>query len=333
MPKGHCPHRHSGFTLIELLVVIAIIAVLIALLLPAVQQAREAARRSQCKNNLKQLGLALHNYHDSIRTFPPAFSQHSWKGTNLAGQSIDTLPTFNWMVYVLPYIDQSAMYNQLSFSASTRVAPNSQFMTKMPPNFACPSDPAGGVITSHTPGDGKIIQGYDFSADIPATIGHNYMLSGSVFDCESDGSSDNGFCSSTGGRGFAADTRVWDGDAYNFPGNSQCRRIRDITDGTSNTIAVGEILPDCYAAANWMYGDTNNFSTSNGINTKMTKTCRFLGGDWTYWHEGRGFKSMHIGGIQVLMSDGSVKFISQSIDMGLFQNMGTVQSGDLVSVE
>jgi prepilin-type N-terminal cleavage/methylation domain-containing protein len=102
--------QRSGFTLIELLVVIAIIAILIALLLPAVQQAREAARRRQCKNNLKQIGLALHNYHDSLLVFPFGGSV----GADIVNLSTTGNNGFGWRVFILPYIDQAPLYNQLA---------------------------------------------------------------------------------------------------------------------------------------------------------------------------------------------------------------------------
>src|SRR5213080_4240479 len=118
--------RRTGFTLIELLVVIAIIAVLIALLLPAVQQAREAARRSQCKNNLKQLGIALHNYHDTHRTFPPEKVMQQLTNSLLECEaptnSWDRVPG-NWEILLLPYLDQGPAYNQINFNVPYTTAP------------------------------------------------------------------------------------------------------------------------------------------------------------------------------------------------------------------
>src|SRR5688500_4365529 len=106
--------RRRGFTLIELLVVIAIIAVLIALLLPAVQQAREAARRTQCRNNLKQIGLALHNYHDVHNTFPMGYCA----GMTYVDGASDTSPGWSWATYILPQLDQGPLYNQFNWSAA-----------------------------------------------------------------------------------------------------------------------------------------------------------------------------------------------------------------------
>src|SRR3984885_13173973 len=108
--------QRSGFTLIELLVVIAIIAVLIALLLPAVQAAREAARRAQCTNNLKQLGIAMHNYHDVVGSFPTSF----WRNTidKIGGTTVDGVNRHSWIAMILPYIEQAPLYNAINFSSS-----------------------------------------------------------------------------------------------------------------------------------------------------------------------------------------------------------------------
>src|SRR5690606_29045010 len=125
--------RRQGFTLIELLVVIAIIAVLIALLLPAVQQAREAARRSQCKNNLKQLGLAMHNYLDVHGVFP--FGQIYF--TTRPSGATDSRVSWFWMI--LPFVEQSAVYSKLDFTVPTYSSPNSSVNTTPMPGFYCPS--------------------------------------------------------------------------------------------------------------------------------------------------------------------------------------------------
>jgi len=120
MLKRSRPIRCHGFTLIELLVVIAIIAVLIALLLPAVQQAREAARRSQCKNNLKQMGLALHNYHDTVSVFPPGAFYHGSNGAERYGTG------FSFHVMLLPYLDQTPRYNAFDFNVTVHAPVRSE---------------------------------------------------------------------------------------------------------------------------------------------------------------------------------------------------------------
>ena len=132
--------RRSGFTLIELLVVIAIISVLIALLLPAVQQAREAARRTQCLNHLKQIGLALHNYEDAHRLFPPG-----WVSSDTNG--------FSWMARILPQLDQGNLFQKIDFTQASHASPPNLSVLQTPLNFfRCPTDTAGADLPSPAPG-------------------------------------------------------------------------------------------------------------------------------------------------------------------------------------
>tara|TARA_R110000868_G_scaffold208062_1_gene457305 strand:- start:37608 stop:38450 length:843 start_codon:yes stop_codon:yes gene_type:complete len=148
--------KRTGFTLIELLVVIAIIAILIALLLPAVQQAREAARRSTCKNNLKQIGLALHNYHDTHRSFPPCYVDQVVGGVT-SGNNL------GWSMFLLPYMDQATLYQKISetgamnvfWTTLTPMTDSSGFAKVSLPVFNCPSDPSGGINTKISGSYGK----------------------------------------------------------------------------------------------------------------------------------------------------------------------------------
>lgn len=303
-----------GFTLIELLVVIAIIAVLIALLLPAVQQAREAARRSQCQNNLHQFGLALHNYHDAHQLFPPSFSQHSWPG-----YSVDFTPTFNFHVYLLPYMDQSPLYNKFNFSVSGRVAPNADLAGAVIPGFTCPSDPTATEVI-----DSGDRYGRDFMNGVARSSATSYLYSGPVYTCPS--TSPNGFCSATGGEGFASDKSLA-GDSF-YP---RRRGMKHIIDGSSSTIAIAEIIPNCCNWSSWAYGDMNSYTTSNGINLRLYDTCGLKGGNWGNWPIARGFKSFHEGGVYALMADGAVKFYSENISMQIWQNLGTVAGDEAVT--
>ncbi|MCA9046851.1 MAG: DUF1559 domain-containing protein, partial [Planctomycetaceae bacterium] len=198
--------RHRGFTLIELLVVIAIIAVLIALLLPAVQQAREAARRSQCKNNLKQIGLALHNYHDTFTVFPPGYITRNINNTAMA--TMESGPGFAWGTMILPYIDQAPLYNHFDFNEDATDHHNAEHGSEFLPVFACPSDPQPNKFTV-TDGGGTT---YELGSA-------NYV---GIF----------GYGSVTMNAGQPQ------GDGL-FYRNSR-KGMRDVTDGTSNTIMVGE---------------------------------------------------------------------------------------------
>jgi len=200
LPKS--PQQQRGFTLIELLVVIAIIAILVALLLPAVQQAREAARRSQCKNNLKQFGLALHNYHDVHSTFPMGVTYDTsfaawweWSGVG-------------WGARVLPFIDQAPLFNQIRFDVKSPAndGVNASVKSAVLPVFRCPSDPGRAPANSHGPTSYVICSG------------------------------SNANSAAWGGGSTGANN----GRSVLF-GNSKTN-FRDITDGTSNTMVISECL-------------------------------------------------------------------------------------------
>ena len=212
------PHRRRGFTLIELLVVIAIIAILIALLLPAVQQAREAARRTQCKNNLKQIGLALHNYHDSHLVFP---TSHFVGNVLRPGYDFTH---WAWASMILPYVDQAPLYNRFQagpLSPKQAYAIDSKLFTTPLEVFICPSDP-----------------------EAPTNRNRPFRIIGQpgqpeVFIAKSNYPGVAGDEENNAGRGV-------------FHTDSTCARIRDITDGTSNTLLVGERRsPEGQWAAVW----------------------------------------------------------------------------------
>ncbi|MDB5337001.1 MAG: xcpT 17 [Planctomycetaceae bacterium] len=193
--------RKRGFTLIELLVVIAIIAVLIALLLPAVQQAREAARRSQCKNNIKQIGLALHNYHDAMTVFP----------TGATGKAMG-------LAFILPYLDQSPLYNLINFNIDIYGPASQPAINTVIPVFVCPSNPTSAVGYTVSGGAwyGSIAM-VDYALVCGSDLGPNTSpLAGGALAC-------NGvFCYTT----------KW--------GTLAKIGMKDITDGSSNTFGVGE---------------------------------------------------------------------------------------------
>ena len=281
--NGRQSDRQSGFTLIELLVVIAIIAVLIALLLPAVQQAREAARRSQCKNNLKQLGLALHNYHDVAGVFPPGVvvqrADPQFTEGGLSTNSTDPVESWGWGAFLLPYLEQSALYNACKIGSGDLAE---RYLTTgvLSPlaAYRCPSDIAPATRSTTRP---------------IATWGtSNYK----------------GNMGNNGGWGAGANGAV-------FWRDGKCG-FRDILDGSSNTIAIGEVAWQRgtlkHEAAVWagcrqgMQGDCADDVVASGrapINTNATNANILA----------ESFSSVHTGGAHFLLADGAVRFISENV--------------------
>lgn len=296
----------NGFTLIELLVVIAIIAILIALLLPAVQQAREAARRSQCKNNLKQIGLALHNYHDVHSVFPPG-----WVGRQPTGYSdanyCNTMGIDHqapWTVMVLPFLDQGPLYNTFNlsrpFSDGTNgtQAPNGPLVKRVSV-YQCPSNPASSQWELHL--------------DYMGVMGGKTAAAGSP-DCTVSGQPD---------RIFARNGILYHNSRIGF---------RDLVDGSSNIFLVGEsrMFPDqagvtyrCWASSpkaggypltNAMSWDQINLIPTSVIPNTGTKVCR-------------GFSSFHTGGCHMLFGDGSTRFLSENMNQDTYWALGIRNDG------
>jgi prepilin-type N-terminal cleavage/methylation domain-containing protein len=330
--QSHRSVRKRGFTLIELLVVIAIIAVLIALLLPAVQQAREAARRTQCKNNLKQIGLALHNYHDTYTVFPYGANDHwGWGGSSSPPQRC----AWNWRIAVLPFIDQANLYNSIytagplfcTVQSDWGVLPTdplSAIHNQVVPGYICPSEVLPSVVTIPRPNN---VGGPGIGAICNYQGSSGYTGNSSGGNCGRMPSwTSNGSCD-------------WDQNGMNHswaPGGPGMLHmypdrigIKDVKDGTSNTIFVGEVIDwfsngwpndggtksyGCWDTVTW----TNTHAVAStiwGINSR--------GSDWWYhWNGGCGFQSHHVGGAHFLLVDGSVDFLSENIDFNAFLEMG-----------
>ena len=287
-----------GFTLIELLVVIAVIAILIGLLLPAVQQAREAARRTQCKNNLKQLGLALHNYHDTHLVFPPG----SLRGTGLA---------WGFVTHTLPYFEQTSVYNTIDFSQTDcavflktqQAAGRSDAASVLLPILTCPSDPRGGTQLLSGP-NGPSPNTYDTGKLYPS----NYI----------------GVAGSKESAAWCPYAGITNGDGMLY--TSSRVRIADITDGTSNTFLLGERGIEEGLGWGWpICGGTEceqYISAERGLtpadNPPNTPNIE------------RRFWSWHVGGDHFLMSDGAVRFLSTSIDYRTFLSLSTRSGGEVI---
>ncbi|HBN74766.1 MAG TPA: prepilin-type cleavage/methylation domain-containing protein [Planctomycetaceae bacterium] len=325
----------KGFTLIELLVVIAIIAILVALLLPAVQQAREAARRTSCKNNFKQLGLALHNYHDTHGVFPASVYNKGvcstvYTGTGKANcQVMNT----NGLLMLLPFLEQANLYDAYDFNVAmsdnaggvygtqqTCIGGGSTATVMGDPLasgnaarhqtvidvFTCPSQPSGNDLTATTaayraaPGIGGRKTSYDF------IVYANYRHS----DCNN----------------WSTDS----GSVRRMFGDNSKARMRDITDGTSNTFAMGEQKFEIhngsanpYGYRGWLQpGIDPTFGINNHTYAGIDRSPKL--GSWGYGG------SYHVGGMQILMADGSVRFISENASSVTISNLCRMADGQVL---
>jgi len=310
--------KHPGFTLIELLVVIAIIAILIALLLPAVQQAREAARRTECKNKLKQLGLALHNYHDNMGRFPYSASGYY--------QSPGTPHT--WTEFILPYIDQASLYGQLSFNfsnadpAATSPSNRSLLENRRFVLQSCPSNPYGDKFTTMTGGP------YSGHNDLSGCCNWQTMCYGpsagparpwwGQLDCTV---AEN--CGLENSNLYADQQAMTPGI---FAGSGVVStRLQDVSDGSSNTFLLLERRGEL---SYWSGLFSNNWQ---GIITGMKPNSPNidLTTDQAYTTNG-GASSHHPGGIHAAFADGSVRFISNNISFATYNHIGNKADGQVI---
>jgi prepilin-type N-terminal cleavage/methylation domain-containing protein len=326
--------RRAGFTLIELLVVIAIIAVLIALLLPAVQAAREAARRAQCSNNLKQLGIAVHNYHDATGSFPtllwalpdPAFATNTFRAS--------------FFQMLLPFIEQQPVYNAINFSVPFASGPdngtmNTSALLSVISVYMCPSDPAPSQSTYSRWDHGVGPSGANGQSPLGPKL--------SYFANEGDNST--GTTNTTSPWPFPSLPAV---RPNTFGGGNTCTGVvcrqggtwglRDITDGTSNTFLIGESLYESCNWFTWPNPNGNYASTSVPVNWKITVFEQTGYGSETSnlknsgnWVPCFGFRSMHPGITQFLFCDGHTTGIKDSINRNVYRWLSTRSQGEIIS--
>jgi len=323
----------TAFTLVELLVVIAIIGILVSLLLPAVQAAREAARRMQCSNNIKQLALAFHNYHDTTNAFPINFALRNQLGFPNTGPGIANSGR-SWMQMILPYIEQNNLYNNINFSVGLQpknspptspVGLNRMVAQTIIPTFLCPSDDsnAGGRLGGRSdlnevtppPADQWAVTSYK------ACGGSNWDRG--VFAWVNSGAT--GVGGKNAGESYGLDL----GNGVicsNQTNRNPITRIRDITDGTSNTFIIGEAMPG-WSNWNWWYNPNAVTATCAIPLNRVLKVPRNPGD----WPNNYSFASRHPGGGQFGFGDGSVRFVSDTIDTFNYRAYATISSGEVIS--
>jgi prepilin-type N-terminal cleavage/methylation domain-containing protein/prepilin-type processing-associated H-X9-DG protein len=337
--------RSSGFTLVELLVVIAIIGILVALLLPAVQAAREAGRRSSCSNNLKQMGLAVHNYHDTRRHLP-------------AGGSTDAVPYgtgggwgSSWMVFILPFEEQTALYERMVFNGGSGWGASATNNCNVASNvslsvYLCPSSPLR--ITAPSPHNGQNI-----------TAPHYVGISGAVNGLI-PGFTDNRISTPSGSAGCCSGGIISGGGVL-VPGSMK-QSLSVITDGTSNVAMIseqGDFMINTSGTKvdyrntlhGWMIGwhttaTPPQWGNGSDNRTFQMTTVRYMINQKTGWPTPPGncgslgvcdnassnlpLNSAHPGGVQIALADGSVRFLSQTLDMATLGRLAVRDDGQPV---
>ncbi|HWL11133.1 MAG TPA: DUF1559 domain-containing protein [Planctomicrobium sp.] len=325
------PSIRRAFTLIELLVVIAIIAILVALLLPAVQSAREAARRSQCRNNLKQWGLALHNYHDTHSTFPQgamglgstASVANNMNGTTGAGDipsnSAGRANNFGFHVHLLPFLEQATLYQSLKMNQYyDRLG--SENLALQQERFSllfCPSavSQKGSGMDYGTGATGSDFWTVHYLGVMGAK-GTRLNPPGGTYAAENTDLA-------RGGRAVNGTLR-----------SNRHVRFRDVTDGLSNTIVMGEQttrLPDDATFRPWTAG-TNSASANSTVHSCRSVTHAIGNKDWStsVWND-EPFDSHHPGGAHFLFGDGGVGLVSKNIDLGVYKAMASRGDGEVLT--
>lgn len=336
MRLNHSGARH-GFTLVELLVVIAIIGILVGLLLPAVQAAREAARRMQCSNNLKQLGLAFLNYESTYKKLPSGRITPACLNTTTITNASKTAQNIHGLATLLPYIEQAPLYQKFNWLApfgdytragvtlavpSAYASGNAALAAVEIPGFMCPSDggprkiitPTVSNIYSPQLGADNSIEAsktcYDFVTNAAGLNTYNYWKTVSV-------------------------------DTRNLFGENSFATMAAITDGTSNTLAIGEQTLDLIngVTSAWSYmgwvsngidpvGRFNTTFPATGLNVWKYNVSALRIGARASWYNAA---SMHTGGVQFVYADGSVHFISQSIDEPSLTYLSRMADGQVVT--
>lgn len=314
--------RRRGFTLIELLTAAAAAAVVAALMMPAIAQSREAARRTQCKNNLKQLGLALHNYHDTFNRFP-------YSATGYAGKPCKKKPCeptavgtrHTWNEAILPYMDQAPLYNRLDFNIDNNVGKNRDALENLRLAYQhCPSNPNAGAF--------QTILGNDFDGLNSQIMCYAPCAGPQIAEEEAPCDCAPGLNSYCAVKGSNWDDGIKKTANPGIFGGRNCYScgIREITDGTSNTMLLGERRGELCAISGTFSAKGQGYWTGIKINSPSIDSE-----DDQAFQKNSGLSGTHQGGVNVLMADGAVVFLSDNIEFQTYNYLGGKADGQAVN--
>jgi len=330
-------HKSNGFTLVELLVVIAIIGILVTLLLPAVQAAREAARRTQCINNQKQQGLGLHNFANAYGHFPPADNAKF-------GDENDGMNGFNVFYHILPYIERSDLWDRFEFTSrgrGTHSPTNCEVRRNEIRTYQCPSDVSAGWQINHSAEYGP------------------FSLGNCAYACSVDGYRNAELPNYQNRLGSTPRVPTFDSPTGRKPALyfDSKTSFGDISDGSSKTIVLSEMLvgvdkdsPNVDAGVDirGLWSDSFGCSFSgllspnSNLGDQCQSNCKDNPGDGTpaepyrqrWWGDwANAARSRHPGGVNVCMADGSVHFVQETIHIGLWQDLISIDGGEVVSIK
>jgi prepilin-type N-terminal cleavage/methylation domain-containing protein/prepilin-type processing-associated H-X9-DG protein len=328
MDVEHRRDCRRGFTLVELLVVIAIIGILMALLLPAIQAARESARRAQCKNNLKQLALGLNTYHEAMKTLPYASAGDTSNSSSAGGV---------WTTFLLPYIEEIGLHKQIDFKLHVKSLPSAIVQTLIPA-FVCPTDASNTdaiLDKRYATTNPSTAMGLWYTASMGPTAPDKCLY------CPNTSASPDNYCCQGNNFGTKATSSGAAPGGYDYPVSSGVgmfmRSKRSIPfvkvhDGLSHTFLLGETLPRQCAFISAFAVNFNVSSTTIPLNTFEDDTVLGNPVSGNNWWKTSGFKSNHPGGAHISMCDGSVHFVNEDIDYRTYNNLGTRAGGEIASL-
>ena len=307
--------RTAGFTLVELLVVIAIIGILVALLLPAVQQAREAARRMQCSNSLKQIGLAVHNYHDTNKTFPP--------GNITEGPCCGTRSRTTWAISILPYMENQPLYDQYDMNAFNEDPVNAFVREQFVKIYICPSDINTNRLERPGSGPGNRLEYApgSYRAVSCASNGRCWGDNHQIFDSGQ-------FCFRNRGVMHHVGTR-----------QANVENFASILDGSSNTLMVGEFHTRTQNRRRTFWAYTYTSYNQSSITFDQPRVlipdynrCVSIGGVGGSNACKRGWGSFHPGSLQYCLADGSVRNVAENTDINILARLATINGNEAVQM-